>query len=114
MARLTPEQHEDYMRIIMERFDNPDDANEMVTALRDDFNESMQVIEGGVTQTMYDELKGQHDAIRKAYIDRFFGGNEDLVDVKKDQTEDIEDDAKVLTYEELLKDPESYTGKDDN
>ena len=113
MARLTPEQHEEYMRVIMERFENPDDANEMITALREDYADSIQVVEGAVTQTMYDELKTQSEAIRKAYIDRFFGGNEDLVDIKKDQKEDIDKDEKILTYEELLKDPESYTGKDE-
>ena len=53
MARLTPEEHESYMRTIMGFYENPDDGAEMITRLRDDYNASMEVIDG-VSQAEYD------------------------------------------------------------
>ena len=111
MTRLTPEEHESYMRTIMGFYENPDDGAEMITRLRDDYNASMEVIEG-VSQAEYDELNGKYNTLREQYINRFFGGNADLMEAKDKQSEDIKDDeeGKQLTYEEVA---ESYTGKDE-
>ena len=100
MARLTPEEHESYMRTIMGFYENPDD-----------YNASMEVIDG-VSQAEYDELNGRYNTLREQYINRFFGGNADLMEAKDKQSEDIKDDeeGKQLTYEEVA---ESYTGKDE-
>lgn len=112
MARLTKEEHESYMRNIMDRFDNPDDGAEMIEALRADFDESMQAIDG-VPAEQYNELQSNYIALREKYIERFFGGNEDLLEAKEGQKEDIENDKKELTYEALFENAESYTGKDE-
>lgn len=111
MPRLTPEEHEGYMHTIMDMYENPDDAAEMITRLRDDYSASMEVIDG-VSQEQYDELSGRYDTLRNQYIERFFGGNADLMEAKEKQSEDIKDDeeGKQLTYEEVA---ESYTGKDE-
>ena len=91
MARLTPEEHESYMRTIMGFYENPDDGAEMITRLRDDYNASMEVIDG-VSQAEYDELNGKYNTLREQYINRFFGGNADLMEAKDKQSEDIKDD----------------------
>lgn len=104
MSRLTKEQHEQYMHDIMGRYENPDEAAPMIEALRNDYAES--VVDAGVPQSKYDELKRQ-------YIDRFFGGNEEIENVKHKQDKDTDNDEKSdMSYETLFKNAESYTGKD--
>ena len=112
MARLTKEEHDGYMRSIMDRFDNPEDGAEMIEALRMDFDESMQTIEG-VPAEQFNELQSNYNALREKYIERFFGGNEDLMKAKESQKKDIENDKKELTYEALFENAGSYTGKDE-
>ena len=111
MPRLTPDEHEAYMRAIMDKYENPDDGAEMISRLRDDYITSMEVIDG-VPQVEYDELNGKYNTLREQYINRFFGGNADLMEAKDKQSKDIKDDeaGKQLTYEEVA---ESYTGKDE-
>ena len=111
MPRLTPDEHEAYMHTIMDMYENPDDGAEMIARLRDDYNASMEVIEG-VSQAEYDELNGKYNTLREQYINRFFGGNADLMEAKVKQSEDIKEDEKgeQLTFEEVA---ESYTGKDE-
>lgn len=111
MPRLTPEEHEAYMHTIMDMYENPDDGAEMIARLRDDYSASMEVIDG-VPQEEYDELNGKYNTLREQYINRFFGGNADLMEAKNKQSEDIKDDeeSKQLTFEEVA---ESYTGKDE-
>lgn len=111
MPRLTPDEHEAYMHTIMDMYENPDDGAEMIARLRDDYSASMEVIDG-VPQEEYDELNGKYNTLREQYIDRFFGGNADLMEAKAKQSKDIKDDkeGKQLTYEEVA---ESYTGKDE-
>jgi hypothetical protein len=111
MPRLTPDEHEAYMHSIMSMYENPDDGAEMISRLRDDYTASLEAIEG-VPQAEYDELSGKYNTLREQYINRFFGGNADLMEAKDKQSEDIKDDeeGKQLTYEEVA---ESYTGKDE-
>ena len=111
MPRLTPEEHEAYMHTIMDMYENPDDGAEMISRLRDDYSASMEVIEG-IPQAEYDELNGKYNTLREQYINRFFGGNADLMEAKGAQSEDIKEDEKgeQLTFEEVA---ESYTGKDE-
>lgn len=106
MPRLTKDEHEGYMRAIMDRFENPDDAADMITALRNDFDASLEVIDSGDSDERYNTL-------REKYIERFFGGNADLMEEKDNQAEDIKEDSKPLTYEALFENAESYTGKDE-
>ena len=111
MPRLTPDEHETYMRSIMSMYENPDDGSEMISRLRDDYTASLEAIEG-VPQAEYDELNGKYNTLREQYINRFFGGNADLMEAKDKQSEDIKDaeEGKQITYEEVA---ESYTGKDE-
>lgn len=110
MARLTQEEHDGYMHTIMDMYENPDDGAEMISRLREDFVESMEVVEG-VPQSDYDALNDKYNSLREKYIARFFGGNDDLDGAKENQSKDIEEDNKgELTFEGVA---ESYTGKDE-
>lgn len=105
MARLTLDAHEGYLKDIMSHYENPDEAADILQALRDDFSESLQS-EDVVPRSEYDELK-------QKYTERFFGGDTAMSKAKAAQKEDIEKDSKPLTYADLLKDYENYDGKDD-
>ena len=114
MPRLTKDEHEAYMKTIMGLYDNPDDAAEMVGRLRDDYAASLEVVDSaGVEQSVYNALYTNYQTLREQYIDRFFGGESEIEEVKTKQTEDIKEDSEELTYENLFKKAESYTGKDD-
>lgn len=50
-----------------------------------------------------DEYKTKYDALRKQYVERFFGGKpEEAEEIIEDQMEDIEKDEKPLSFDELL------------
>ena len=103
--RLTKEQHENYMKDIMSKYDNPEDCAEMLSSLRSDFDESVNIGEV-VPKSDYDELRAK-------YIERFFEGDSSKEDIKNKQKKDIRTDGKDLKFEDLFKFKEGYNGSDD-
>lgn len=112
MPRLSKEEHEGYMKAIMDRYDNPDEAAEMITALRNDFDASVETIDAGQGNEL-EEANARYNSLREKYIERFFGGDVSLAEAKEKQTEDIKNESKPLTYEALFEKAETYDGKDD-
>lgn len=50
-----------------------------------------------------DEYKTKYDALRKQYVERFFGGKpEEAEEIIEDQMEDLEKDEKPLSFDDLL------------
>lgn len=50
-----------------------------------------------------DEYKTKYDALRKQYVERFFGGKpEKAEEIIEDQIEDLEKDEKPLSFDDLL------------
>lgn len=50
-----------------------------------------------------DDYKTKYDALRKQYVERFFGGKpEEAEEIIEDQMEDLEKDEKPLSFDDLL------------
>lgn len=50
-----------------------------------------------------DDYKSKYDALRKQYVERFFGGKpKEAEEIIEDQMEDLEKDEKPLTFDDLL------------
>lgn len=109
--RMTKEQHESYLRDIMGKYDNPEDCADMISALRSDYDES---INDTVSRSDYDSVIKERDDIKMKYIDRFFNGESKMAEIPKRQHDDIQKDTdENLTFEALFNFKEGYSGKDE-
>lgn len=65
--------------------------------------EEFEFVEREKETNSNDDYKSKYDALRKQYVERFFGGKpEKAEEIIEDQMEDLEKDEKPLTFDELL------------
>lgn len=109
---MTKDRHEELMKTIMSKYENPEDCADLICELRTDFDES--VSGDYVSKKDYDTVVSERDNIREKYIKRFFDGDEKLSKIPKKQHDDIQHDTtENLTFDQLFKFKEGYTGKDE-
>lgn len=122
MAILTLKGMNGILRHIMESGGLTADMEQDIQRLRDDFDEREGILRkygevyDGEDKEEYDfkgrdttedseYWKGQYNDMKKKYLDRFFGGEEnrrEVVDVLDETIEDVKRDGEIQSFDELL------------
>ena len=125
MALLTKTGMSKILRKIMEMEDLPEDIEEGISRLQSDFEERNtylskygDIVDGeDVDEYEYtvredrevegdeETWKEKYDAMKKKYVDRFFGTTEvkeEVEEVEEETEEDVKRDGKKQTFDELL------------
>lgn len=107
MARLTKEEHNKLMELLMGEEQN-DEMDELIKKLRDDFDESLRVDKKEVEDEDIEsegKWKAKYDDLYSKYKERFLDAKTTGAEIKKEQKEDIKEDDESTdkSFEELFK-----------